>query len=230
LRKQLSGLAVFLVLCEWKSACKGVTCIGADTPAPAITASAISSVVETVTPRPTLQPTGTPAAIPTSACSAFVYDNFAADFTTLQEPAAFRGKHYDQFDFLDAASGYAAEMLNDTYALEEVWQGSRRLEFLLRSVCRDDAGRSYFEIRDALVLNLAKSRSVARVCWVGGIPDSLILAIGIKDSSQPTQTLYDLGGGIFRRLDSAYRMDLEQERFTPIPTNGMECLEPFRGV
>jgi hypothetical protein len=125
--------------------------------------------------------------------------------------------------------GFSGEMLDDVHALEELSKDGRSVEFLERMVCRNSGGKAYFEVKDALILNLAKGQSIARICWAGEQPVQPVLAIGHVDLDQPEQVYQGTSGWRYDRLDTVYRIDLERETFTPVPLEGVVYLEVFEG-
>jgi hypothetical protein len=95
--------------------------------------------------------------------------------------------------------------------------------------CPPYAGEAFFEVKDAVILNLAEDQTIARICWVGEQPIKPVLAWGHVDVNQPEQVYQDTTGWRFDRVDFVYRIDLERETFTPISPEGVVCLEVFEG-
>jgi hypothetical protein len=197
------------------------------------------TVQETVLP--SLAPTSTATVMrgstpgPTSTqvfeadCPPYTFDSIGADFAAFSDPTLFIGKHYNPAEYNAVFGGFSGEMLDDVHALEELSKDGRSVEFLERMVCRNSGGKAYFEVKDALILNLAKGQSIARICWAGEQPVQPVLAIGHVDLDQPEQVYQGTSGWRYDRLDTVYRIDLERETFTPVPLEGVVYLEVFEG-
>ena len=190
---------------------------------------------------PSLTPTSTPTVMrgstagptPTEvlpgSCPPFALDSISADLSRTIDPTRFIGKHYNPTEYSTAFDGTAGEMLDDVHALEELFKATVRYEFLERLICRNSSGKAFFEVKDAVILNLAVNQSVARLCWAGGQPVQPVLAIGHVDLNQSQQVYRDTTGWRYDRVDMVYRIDLERETFSPLPPEGVVCLEIMEG-
>jgi hypothetical protein len=197
----------------------GSTMTVEETDAPTATATAVPGA--TAGPTPTL--------VSAADCPPFAFDSFAADFPAINDPALYRGKHYNPMEYRSVVNGDAGELLDDVHGLEELFGDLRRIEFLERLVCNATNGKAYFEVKDALILTLAKDQTVARICWSGGEPVQPVLAVGHVNLDNPQVDYQNTTGWQYERLDAVYRIDLERETFTPLPPEGIVCLEVFEG-
>ena len=80
-----------------------------------------------------------------------------------------------------------------------------------------------------MILNLGENQTIARICWTGEQPVTPALAWGHVDLNQPEQVYQGVTGWRFDRVDFVYRIDLERETFTPMPPEGVVCLQTFEG-
>jgi len=224
IRRQLWAMVVWILLSAWILACNFLTST-VITQAGIVTPMATATTESSATPNPTLTPTQAPA----DQCPPYAFDSFSADFLFIQDPAEFRGKHYDPVEIRNIVDGYAGEMLDDVHALSDLFLGGRRVEFLERLICHAADGKAYFEITDALILNLTEDQTIARICWANGNSIAPILAIGAVDFDHPVQTISNQSGWVYRRLDSAYVVDVGEERIRQIPLEGLECIQPDYG-
>lgn len=196
-------------------------------------AESASLPVATSTSAPTTvrgsTPGSTPTLVPPADCPPFAYDSFTADYASTIDPSLFIGKHYNPDDYIALFGGISGEMLDDVHALETFSKETLSVEFLERLVCRNSGGKAYFEVKDAVILNLGKDQSIARICWAGDQPIKPGLAWGHVDVTQPEQVYQDVTGWLYDRVDFVYRIDLEREIFAPMPPEGVVCLEVFEG-
>lgn len=194
-----------------------------DTALPALTSTVTATALRGSTPGPT------PTEVPAADCPPYVLDSIAADFASITDPSQFIGKHYNPADYNAVFGGISGEMLDDVHALERFSKDGLSVDFLSRFVCRNTGGRAFFEVKDAVILNLAKDQSIARICWAGDQPIKPVLAWGHVDVTQPEQVYQDVTGWRYDRVDFVYRIDLEREIFAPMPPEGVVCLEIFEG-
>jgi hypothetical protein len=192
-----------------------------DTPLPVSTAT--STAIRGSTPGPT------PTQVPEADCPPYAFDSIGADIASITDPSLFIGKHYNPVDYSAVLDGFSGEMLDDVHALEQFTKDTLSVDFLERLVCRNSGGIAYFEVKDAVILNLGKDQSIARICWAGDQPIKPVLAWGDVDINQAEQVYQGVTGWRFDRMDFVYRIDLERESFAPMPPEGVVCFEVFEG-
>jgi hypothetical protein len=200
-----------------------ITTTAQETVLPSLAPTSTATVMRGSTPGPT------PTLVSAADCPPYALDSIIADNARITDPALFIGKHYNPADYSTVFAGVSGEMLDDVHALEQLSNHTLSIEFLERLVCRNTGGEAFFEVKDAVILNLAKDQTIARICWAGEQPIKPVLAWGQVDVNQPEQVYQDTTGWRFDRVDFVYRIDLERETFTPISPEGVVCLEVFEG-
>jgi len=173
-------------------------------------------------------PGPTPTGVPAADCPSYALDSIPADFAAITDPSKFIGKHYNPEVYYAAFGGPNEEMLDEVHALEQFYNGTRAVDFLERLVCRNSDGKMFFEVKDALILNLGKEHSFSSDCWAGEQRIDPVLAYGHMDVNQAEQVIQDVTGRPFDRVDFIYRIDLKRETFAPVPTKGVICLAVLR--
>lgn len=189
------------------------------TPAPTATAAFVLGA--TAGPTPTLASA--------ADCPPFAFNSIAADFASLADASLFIGKHYNPAEYNAVFDGTRGEMLDEVHALEEFYKHTLSVEFLSCLVCHASDGKAYWEVKDAMILNLGPDQSIVRTCWAGQRPVQPVIAIGHVDLNQPEQVYQDTTGWRYDRMDSAYWIDLEREKFTLIPLEGLVCMQILEG-
>jgi hypothetical protein len=220
------GISMVLGLAFVFTACNFVDeTLAANTVAPAIpeiSRQAATSNHENLSPSPTL------ILVAGGPCPPFALDSLALDFESISEPSGFIHKHYDGADWNQILTGYHSVSLDDRHEWDDLRRNNRAVQFLDRLVCKNYKELSFYEVEDALILNLEKGQSIARHCWQGSVENPLAFAVGSVDLTIPRQTYHDMDGWLYNRLDAAYRIDLAREKFVTIPPENLECVYSYQ--
>jgi hypothetical protein len=166
----------------------------------------------------------TPTLVPPDQCPPF---DFNTDLPPLDNPQAFVGRHYDSLSLPAGLEFFSGNLLDDVHAWTRVLYSGRKVEWLERLICRDPEGRAYFTIVDAVILpTFAADQTEAGLCWLNSAPLHAVIAVGHVDLSGPVGSFFNMEGWKFDRLDYGYQIDLEIEKFVPLPIQGLECIWP----
>jgi hypothetical protein len=193
------------------------TQISSPSPAPTATSALTLTSASTLTPLATTTPVPCPPfSIETQLPNPNVPENYI-------------GLHFDPFAMPKGLVDFGGFLIAGPldYGLVSVQQtDGTKMYWLERFVCRDATGKAHFEVRDVLpVPHLTRDQVMTDVCSVDGSDIPLIIAYGTYQKDQAPAPFRDTYGWTLAKVDFAWRIDIQLEKFTAVSQENLVCVK-----